>query len=150
MIHEMAKVANIPFDEKNEVLMAHLRRAERKMPLNIEVDIRSPKFKSATILAFVAVYKEGPKVPVVKETLDGPRVLKIKSVPKGERLETIAPNGVRYSFGPKWNDSVIRGKGIAVSEANREKLTYQGSLLGVESPETLSTKELAAKIAALL
>jgi hypothetical protein len=92
MIHEIAKIAKIPFDEKNERLMAHLRRVERKMPLNVEVDVRNKSFKTATLLAFVAVHKEGPEAPVVKETLDGPRVLKIRSVPKGERLETVAPN----------------------------------------------------------
>lgn len=154
MIQELSKIANIPFDEKNEQLMAHLRRVERKMPLKCVVDVRNKDFKTSALLAFVAVYKEGPEAPVVKETLDGPRVLKIKSVPKGDRLETIAPNGIRYSFGPKWNDSVIRGKGIAVSEANREKLNYQATLVGVvgdaEMIEQMSTKDLAAKIAALL
>lgn len=155
MIQELAKAVNIPFDEKNDILMAHLRRVERKMPLNINIDARSRTFKAAAILAFVAVHKEGPEVIEEKTQVDpnAPKVLKIKSVPKGERLETVAPNGIRYSFGPKWNDSVIRGKGIAVSEANREKLNYQAFLVGVADEETIAskgTKELAALIAALL
>lgn len=33
--------------------------------------------------------------------------------------------GTRYSFGVKWNQSVVAGKGIAVSPANRDKLNNQ-------------------------
>lgn len=154
MLQEIAKVAKIPFDESNEKLLSHLRRVERKLPVKIEVDVRNKSFVFEVLRAFVAVHKEGPEVIEVKQSLDEPRVLKIKSVPKGERLQTVAPNGIRYSFGPKWNDSVIAGKGVAVSESNREKLNYQATLVGVLADidviEQMSTKELAAKIAVFL
>jgi hypothetical protein len=168
MLHEIAKVVGLPFDDENARMMIHLRRVERKMPLKVEVDIRNKQFKHAVALALVAVHKEGPIDPniVVADEVDpdAPRVLKIKSVPKGERLDTVAANGIRYSFGPKWNDSVMRGKGIAVSEANREKLVYQALLTAaivvkdmnnlteeeIAFIASLTTKEIAAKIAPLI
>lgn len=75
------------------------------------------------------------------------REYKIKRVPKGQRINIVSETGIRYSFGPVWNDSVIAAKGIAVNVNNREKLNMQGTHLGVESPDSLSAIQLCAEIA---
>jgi hypothetical protein len=76
------------------------------------------------------------------------KVLKIKSSPKGARIKIAASNGVRFSFGPIWNASVAKGKGIATAEANRAKLNHQAILAGIADPEKMEVGALCTAIAA--
>lgn len=151
MLQEIAKAVGLEFDENNEAFLSYLRRVERKLPLVVEINHRNVGFKRAVVQAFLDVKAEGPLVKNTAPAVPQPKVLKIKSVPKGERLETVAPNGIRYSFGPKWNDSVISGKGIAISDSNREKLEYQATLLGITGDlKVFTSRQLAVQIAPLL
>lgn len=76
------------------------------------------------------------------------KVYKIKRSEKGQRIEMKSESGIRFSFGPIWVQSVAAGKGIAVSDNNREKLNMHGTHVGIESPEKMSARELCAAIAA--
>lgn len=78
------------------------------------------------------------------------RVYKIKPVAKGQRIKVKSASGVRFSFGDVWCDAVRACKGIALNEANREKLNMHGTHLGVINPEVLAPRELCSKIASLM
>lgn len=72
-------------------------------------------------------------VPVMTEAVDAPR--------------RPSPTGVHYTFGEVWNRSVKAAKGIAISPANRDKLTYQGYCYEIENAHEIETKALCAMIA---
>lgn len=74
------------------------------------------------------------------------REYKIKRVAKGQRIDVKSASGIRFSFGPAWCTSVMAAKGIAINEANREKLNMHGTHLGVPVPDSMSPRELCAAI----
>lgn len=78
------------------------------------------------------------------------RVYKIKPVKKGERIKVVSASGVRFSFGEVWCNSVKACKGIALNEANREKLNMHGTHLGVADPEKMTARELCVAITAVM
>lgn len=79
-----------------------------------------------------------------------PKVYKIKRVAKGQRIKVASASGKKFAFGPVWVDAVKACKGIALNEANREKLNMHATTVGIENPEKLTARELCAAIAAAL
>lgn len=151
MLQEISKITGIPFND-NPATLFQLRRISNKLPLDIQVNLFNRSFVNAVKAAAAEVDAEGP---ITEESIakqpEGPRPLKIKSSPKGKRIQHAAPNGVRYSFGPVWNKSVMKGKGIAIAEANREKLEFQAELLGVEGPfDNLDSVTLSMAMATIM
>lgn len=152
MLNKIAEITGFANRQNDVVVNQILQRIQAKLPKGI--DENSPQFTEAVETAEKAVNAEGQLaiVSLVRQiTAPEPeKVLKIKSSPKGDRIAVAAANGVRYSFGPIWNESVKKGKGIALAEANRAKLNHQGLLAGIENAEALSAQELAAQIAKTL
>jgi len=140
MLQEISKITKLPYDAGNPAALALLRRIERKLPVEVNVDLLDRTFRKQVMAAAAVVEAEGPIVEEEQKP-QGPRVLKIKSSIKGKRCEVPAPNGRRYAFGPKWNDSVKRGKGIALHD--KEKLDHHARVvLGLKNPEKYTDLEL--------
>ena len=137
MIQEISKITGLKYDVNDAEAMALLRRIAQKLPqLNylVQPSLNNLSFISMVRAAKIAVENE----PIVIASISAEpqeRKLKIKSSPKGERIKVAAPNGIRYSYGPIWNESVKKAKGIAVADANREKLLFQAAMYGVNNPE---------------
>lgn len=152
MLKKIADIAGFPYRENDQIIMSILKRIEGQLPVGTTEN--DSDFEEKVLEAEKKVNAQGAMAigNLVKQiTAPEPeKVLKIKSSPKGDRLEIAAPNGIRYSFGPIWNASVIKGKGIALAEANREKLNHQGILAGIENPADMDVKALAAAIATTL
>ena len=149
MLKQIAAIVGLPYSEDiNDPVRKLLQRIEAKMT----VDVDHPDFASMVRVAESAVNTEGNLaiVSLVKQITAPPpeKVLKIKSSPKGVRIKVAAANGVRFSFGPVWNESVKKGKGIATVELNRAKLNHQAVMAGIESPEKMEVGALCAAIAA--
>lgn len=150
MLSQIAQVAGFPFRADDQIIVSILKRIEAKLPVGtLSTD---EDFETKVITAEKAVNSEGTLAigNLVKQIVAPipEKVLKIKSSPKGDRLEIAAPNGIRYSFGPIWNESVIKGKGIALAVPNREKLNHQALLAGIDGAADLDVKDLAKLIAA--
>lgn len=154
MIKEISKITGLPLDESNPLAMDKLRRIAQKFPLvnNFTPSLTDQNFIRMVKEAQQIVEAEGelPIAALVEDMAAAPaeKKLKIKSSPKGARIKVAAANGVRFSFGPIWNASVAKGKGIATAEANRAKLNHQAMMLGIKKPENMEVKELCAAIAA--
>lgn len=153
MLQKIAEITGLPFsDDVNDPVRKLLQRIEAKIPAGTPEN--HPAFRAIVRAAEQDVNREGNLaiVALVKQITAPPqeKVLKIKSSPKGVRIKVAAANGVRFSFGPVWNESVKKGKGIAVAEINRAKLNHQGILAGVEAPEKMEVGALCAAIAATL
>jgi hypothetical protein len=154
MIKEISKITGLALDESNPIAMDKLRRIAQKFPLvnNFVVSLDNMQFVRMVKEAAAMVEAEGdaPLTALVADMAApaAEKKLKIKSSPKGVRIKVAAANGVRFSFGPIWNASVTKGKGIATAEANREKLNHQALLAGIKAPEKLDIKDLCSKIAA--
>lgn len=148
MLQKIAKIVGLPFVEGP--VMTMLERIRGKIAP--DVTEFHPAFKAIVEKAEEEVNREGDMamVALVKAITAPPpeKVLKIKSSPKGVRIKIAAANGVRFSFGPIWNASVIKGKGIATAEINRAKLNHQGLMAGVVDPEKMTIGALCAAIAA--
>lgn len=149
MLQEISKITGLPFNHTDAASLFLLRRIERKLPIQVNVDLLDRNFIAEVKKAAAEVEKEGPLAETVPQP-EGPRVLKIKSSPKGARIKVAAPNGIRYSFGPVWNESVIKGKGIATAEAHQEKLQFQAEMLGIQKPFPENVVDLCALMAPLL
>lgn len=149
MLEQIAEITGLRYSETDQNVRSMLQRIALKLPENMTET--SAEFESAVLEAEKQITEEGCRALVsTYQAVTAPpaeKVLKIKSSPKGERIKVAAGNGVRYSFGPIWNASVIKGKGIAFVEANREKLNHQALMLGIENPEAMDVSELAAQIA---
>lgn len=153
MLEQIAHATGLRYAPEDFQAMQLLRRIEAKLPkgaaklsgikLGMAIGEAEEAVKAQANAAFSALVGQIVAPPREKE-------YKIKRSPKGARIEVAAINGVRYSFGPIWNASVVKGKGIALSEANRVKLNHQALMLGIENAETHETKALAALIAAKL
>lgn len=142
MLQEISKITKLPYDAANQQTLDYLRRIERKLPVVVNVDLLDRTFRNQVLTAAKEVELEGPIAPEEPKP-QGPRVLKIKSSVKGKRCEIPAPNGRRYAFGPKWNDSVKRAKGIALHD--KEKLDHHARIvLGLKNPEKHTDLELCA------
>lgn len=149
MIEKIAEIVGIRYRESDSVGVAILQRIQAKLPQS--VDENDPNFVEMVKRAEEAVDREGQLaiVSLVKQITAPPpeKVLKIKSSPKGARIKVAAANGVRFSFGPIWNDSVRKAKGIAVVESNRAKLNHQAVMVGISKPEKMKVEALCAAIA---
>lgn len=156
MLKNIAEITGFVFNESDAVMMTVLARIKRKLPAKFQEDGAETLkgFEAAVLEAEAAVNAEGNMAicTLVKQiTAPEPeKVLKIKSSPKGARIKVAASNGVRFSFGPIWNESVKKAKGIAVAECNRAKLIHQGLMAGVEEAETMDVAALCAAIAKTL
>jgi hypothetical protein len=152
MLQNIAHIASLPYRTNDSVIMEMLRRISRKLPAGLKVD--DPTFFDEVIAASKAVDSEGSMaiLSLVRQVSapEPEKVLKIKSSPKGARIDIAAADGVRYSFGPIWNVSVTKGKGIAYAECNRNKLNHQGLMLGVTNAADLDVAVLGKAIADLL
>lgn len=152
MLKNIAEITGFPFNEKDSVVMTVLTRIQRKLPAKFLAEgAESLKgFEAAVLKAEAEVNAEGNMAicSLVKQiTAPAPeKVLKIKSSPKGARIKVAAANGVRFSFGPIWNESVKKAKGIAVAECNRAKLIHQGIMAGVADAEKMEVGALCAAI----
>lgn len=110
-------------------------------------------FEGAVQAAELAVSEEGGRALMNSlaqcQRIEAPveREYKIKRVPKGQRIQMVSESGIRFSFGPVWNEAVCATKGIALNTANREKLNMHGTYLGIEKPEAMTARELCAAIA---
>ena len=149
MLEKIAKIVNLRYDEADPIVMKILERIRAKVPASISED--DEQFTGAVEKAEQEVNGEGQMaiVALVKQLTAPPqeKMLKIKSSPKGVRVKIAATNGVRYSFGPIWNESVKKAKGIAVAEVNRAKLNHQAVMVGISKPEQLEVEALCAAIA---
>lgn len=152
MLKQIAEITGLRYSETDQLVRSMLQRIELKLPAGMtESDVG---FESAVLEAEKAISNEG-NIAIVSlyQAITAPapeKVLKIKSSPKGARIKVAAMNGVRYSFGPIWNASIIKGKGIAFVEANREKLNHQAVMLGITNPEKMDVAKLAAKLSPLV
>lgn len=148
MLQNIADAINLNNNEKDVVIQTILNRIARKLPADITP--KSKNFQELVLAAEAEINAEGnmAMIALVKQITAPPleKVFKIKSSPKGVRIKMAATNGVRFSFGPIWNESVKKGKGIATVEANRFKLNHQASMVGIESPEDMDISELCAAI----
>lgn len=152
MLEKIAEIVGIRFRESDSVGIAILQRIQAKLPQSASEN--DPNFADLVRAAEDAVDREGQLaiVSLVKQLTAPPaeKVLKIKSSPKGVRIKVAASNGVRFSFGPIWNESVKKGKGIAVAEINRVKLNHQAIMVGVKRPEKMDVQALCSAIAAAI
>ena len=152
MLNKIAEITGLRFSTSDLVAMSILERIAAKLPEGTTLETKN--FEKLVHKAEASVDAEGQMaiVSLVKMITADPieKVLKIKSSPKGVRIKIAATNGVRYSFGPIWNASIQKGKGIAFAEINREKLNHQAIMLGIENPSGLKIETLATKIAAKL
>ena len=150
MLEKIAEVVGLPFNPNDVITTQILSRIHAKMPEKAKANPEAPSFMKAVLAAEKAVNEEGQLaiVQLVKQITAPPpeKVYKIKRSAKGARITVAAPNGVRYSYGPIWNESVKKAKGIAVAECNRAKLNHQGLMAGVDAPEKLSVTDLCAAI----
>ena len=152
MLKQIAEITGLRYDERDPIVMGLLNRIANYLPDGVKaedkyftnvVKIAEDRVNAEGNLAIVSIVKSITAEPVEK-------VLKIKSSPKGARIKIAAVNGVRFSFGPIWNASVIKGKGIALVEANRVKLNHQALMLGISAPEKMKVEALVAAIAPLV
>lgn len=152
MLQKIAEITGLRFNEQDTIAMQLLNRIANKLPEGTTEN--DANFEQLVQDAENAVDQEGQLaiVALVKMITAPPpeKVLKIKSSPKGARIKIASATGVRFSFGPIWNESVKKGKGIALVEANRAKLNHQGLMSGVANPEKMAVTDLAAAIAATL
>lgn len=152
MLKKIAEVTGFRFDESDPLIMSILFRIQAKMPA--EISESHPAIDAVIRAAEEDVNREGQMAiaSLVKQFTAEPveKVLKIKSSPKGARIKIAAANGVRFSFGPIWNQSVIKGKGIALVPANREKLNHQAMMLGIDGAAEAEVGALCASIASKL
>lgn len=152
MLNKIAEITGLRFSTSDLVAMSILERIAAKLPEGTTSETKN--FEKLVQKAEASVDAEGQMaiVTLVKMITADPieKVLKIKSSPKGVRIKIAATNGVRYSFGPIWNASIQKGKGIAFAEVNREKLNHQAIMLGIKNPASLKIETLATKIAAKL
>lgn len=152
MLKQIAEISGLRYDEQDPIVMQLLTRIANKIPAGIKPEDKY--FANVVKIAEDQVNGEGQLaiVNLVKMITAEPaeKVLKIKSSPKGARIKIAAANGVRFSFGPIWNASIIKGKGIAVAEANRVKLNHQAALLGIEGAEKMKVEDLVVKMAPMV
>jgi hypothetical protein len=150
MLKKIAEITGFPFNEQDAPVLSILNRIAAKIPAGTAEN--HPAFAAIVRAAEEDVNREGNMgIALLVKQITAPipeKVLKIKSSPKGERIKIAAANGVRFSFGPIWNASVAKGKGIALVEANRAKLNHQAIMAGIADPETMEVLALAAAIAA--
>jgi hypothetical protein len=152
MLQKIASIMGIENAQNAGAAMDHLNRVASKIPAGVDGD--DPAFSTLVEQAISEVEQESKAVfAVVVSTVTAEPVkptLKIKSSPKGSRIKVAAVNGVHFSFGPIWNESVKKAKGIAVAPANRTKLNHQASMLGIDEPESLEPSQLCAQISTRL
>lgn len=152
MLKQIAEITGLRYSEKDPIVISLLQRVANKLPEGTTVD--TPDFVDLVKAAESVVNSEGQLAIInLVKTITAPpaeKVLKIKSSPKGARIKVAAANGVRFSFGPIWNESVKKAKGIAVVEANRAKLNHQALMAGIASPEAMEIGALCAAISATL
>lgn len=152
MLQEIAKVTGIPFYPRNQETEKYLRRIERLMPLRGNVSLMDHNFINAVRDCHAKVQLEDVEVArklklgIVDEPVAKKEKPKIKRSPKGERISVAAPNGIRYAYGPIWNASVAKGKGIALAEQNREKLYHQARMHNIKTPENMDVGDLVKAI----
>lgn len=150
MLQEISKIVGIPFRETDANAMQILKRIENKLPVSMTP--ADKKFNMTVIRAGLDVNDEGNAVmsSLAAQLTAEPqeRIYKIKRSPKGARIKIAAADGVRYSFGPIWNLSVSKGKGIAFVETNRAKLNHQALMVGIPDPEKMEVRVLGTAIAA--
>lgn len=152
MLQKIASIMGIENVQNSGAAADHVNRVAAKIPAG--VDSTHPTFAAAVAQALELVEQESKNVfsAVVSALTAEPqeKTLKIKSSPKGTRIKVAADNGVRFSFGPIWNQSVKNAKGIAVVAANRPKLDHQALMLGILNPENMSAQEVCRAIAGKL
>lgn len=152
MLKQIANIINMPFREDDLVSQTILQRVAAKLPVGMTE--KSEGFEQAVLAAEAQVDQEGQMaiVALVKQMTAPPpeKVFKIKSSPKGARIKIAAANGVRFSFGPIWNESVKKAKGIAVVPANRAKLNHQALMAGIANPEAMEVGALCVAISETL
>ena len=150
MLQKIAEVTGIPFNQNDDITQELLARIASKLPA--AAVIGHPALNAFIRKAEDDVNLEGQMAisELVKQLTAAPaeKVLKIKSSPKGARIKIAAANGVRFSFGPIWNTSVAKGKGIALVVTNRAKLNHQAAMVGVKDPEKMEAQALCAAISA--
>ena len=148
MKNKIAQVTGFAHLTKDTITETIIDRIERHLPAGTTLE--TPDLDALINEAAEKVNNEGQMsiVNLVRMiTAPAPeKVLKIKSSPKGARIKVAAANGVRFSFGPIWNESVKKAKGIAVVPANREKLNHQALMAGIATPEALEIGALCAAI----
>lgn len=149
MLEKIARVVGISYNENDAVTMALLNRIYSKMDPSVTTS--HPAINAIIKKAEEDVNMEGQLAIVsLVKAMTAPipeKMMKIKSSPKGARIKVAAANGVRFSFGPVWNESVKRCKGVAVVDANRAKLNHQAIMYGIESPDSMSATDLCAILA---
>jgi len=149
MLQKIAEIAGFPFNQDDEITMTVLRRIASKIPVGI--DENHPGFAEAVSQAEAQINEEGQMAiaALVKQIVAPPpeKVLKIKASPKGARIKIAAANGVKFSFGPIWNDAVRAAKGIAIAPTNRQKLNHQAQLYGIEGADSMSAQDLCTILA---
>lgn len=149
MMNEIAAIIGMSRTATDPVVVQILARVASKLPAGITPE--SASFEKEVLKAEKIINDEGnmSMISVMKALLAEPpaKVYKIKQSQKGARIKVAAANGIRYSFGPIWNESVIKGKGVALNEQNREKLNHQGLMFGLKTPEKMKLETLVSKIA---
>lgn len=147
ILQKIADHLGFSYNENDYTTMSLFRRILSKMSANVTEE----EFPAAVAKAQQEIIEEGTKA--IEWTVElmsaapSVKVPKIKSSPKGERIKVAAENGVRFSYGPVWNQSVLDMKGIALVQSNRVKLIHQALMYGIEDAESLEISDLCKKIA---
>lgn len=153
MLQAISNIVHIPFSEDIDTTAGKMLARIRSKIAN-GVDESHPAFDAIVRKAEEDVNLEGQRAIdafVAGITAPPPeRVYKIRPSLKGSRIKVAAACGVRFSFGPVWNESVIKGKGIALVPLNRNKLNHQALMAGIEGAEEMDVKVLCAAIAKTL
>lgn len=152
MLQKIAQLTGLPFNESDPVALAALQRINFMLPAGTTED--HPALAALVRAAEEDLDRQGQRaMDALVNPLTAPppeKVFKIKRSPKGARIKVAAANGVRFSFGPVWNESVKKGKGIALVPANRAKLNHQALLAGIANPEAMEVGALCAALAETL
>jgi hypothetical protein len=147
-LKQIAEQNSIPYNDTTIPLLLDIYKL-------IEEPDNSPLFNLDAAIATYTRKQQGDKAIeiFVEQQLAPPkeREYKIKRSKKGTRIDIADEHGVRYSFGPVWNDAIeiaaLTGKGLAMKEMYRNKLVHQAFLLGVLDAKHMASKELCKIVA---
>lgn len=149
----IANIIGIKYKPTYPRISDYLYRIYKTLNFNLQINSLSEK----VLFAQKIVNEEGQNSLLhMTNTICAPkkkREYKIRPTLKGARITEAAPNGVRYSFGPIWCDSVKKGEGICYAKMNEEKLIFHAhyvSKIPYDAVKQMEPKQLVEIIAKTL
>jgi len=142
MLQEIAKIINVKFDTSDKHMMNELRRIERKMPCEVNVNLLDREFVMHVKHCAEQVKDEGEQSAII---IPQEHTYKIKRSVKGKRIGVVSGDGRKLSFGPVWVEKVLAIAPYACRD--RSKLEAHAKYLGINAPYPEDAKELCSMIA---